>query len=97
MPRSILLRKVTEIFTAYGGLNMDKVKALIEGVTQDVIAYLVEDDNLSIENAMNVLYNSEVFAKLSDSETGLYRESSAYVTGLLRDELENGGLVQAEI
>ena len=76
---------------------MDKVKALIEGVTQDVIAYLVEEDNLLIQKAMDTLYNSEVFSKLSDSETGLYRESSAYVAGLLKDELANGKLVQDEI
>ena len=76
---------------------MDKVKALIEGVTQDVIAYIVEDEGIPIEQAMNTFYNSEVFTKLSDSETGLYRESSAYVAGLLKDELANGKLVQSEV
>ena len=76
---------------------MDKVKALMEGVTQDVIAYLVDEDHIPIEKAMDMLYNSEVFTKLSDSETGLYRESSAYVAGLLRDELANGKIVQTEV
>ena len=76
---------------------MDKVKALIEGVTQDVIACIVEDEGVTIDRAMNTLYNSEVFAKLSDSETGIYRESSAYVAGLLKDELANGKLVQTEV
>ena len=76
---------------------MDKIKALIEGVTQDVIAYLVEEDKTPIDQAMDTLYNSEVFEKLSDSETGLYRESSAYVTALLRDELANGKLTQSEV
>jgi hypothetical protein len=76
---------------------MDKVKALIEGVTQDVIAYLVEEDQIQIEKAVDVLYNSEVFVKLSDSATGLYRESSAYVTALLRDELAKGKFTQTEV
>ena len=76
---------------------MSKVKALMEGVTQDIIAYLVDEDNISIEKAMDIVYSSEVFAKLSDSETGLYRESSAYVTELLRDELANGKLTQLEV
>jgi hypothetical protein len=62
---------------------MDKVTALIEGVTQDVITYLVEDENISIEKAMDTTYNSKVFDKLSDRETGLYRESPAYVAALL--------------
>ena len=76
---------------------MDIVKALIEGVTQDIIAYIVEDEGIPIEQAMNIVYNSEVFTKLSDRETCLYRESSAYVAGLLKDELANGKLVQFEV
>jgi len=76
---------------------MDKVKALIEGVTQDIITYLVEEENLSIEKAMDAVYNSEVFDKLSDTETGLYRESPAYVAGLLKDELANGEFIQIEV
>jgi len=76
---------------------MDKVKALIEGVTQDIIAYLVEEDHISIKEGMDTLYNSMVFTKLSDSETGLYRESSAYVAALLRDEIANGAFIQMEV
>ena len=75
---------------------MDKIKALIEGVTQDVVAYLVEEEGISIEQAMERVYNSEVFAKLCDKETGLYRESSAYVLSLLKDELANGRFIQIE-
>ena len=76
---------------------MDKIKALIEGITQDIIAYLVEDENDTIEQAMDKLYSSEVFSKLADRETGLYRESSSYVFGLLKSELAHGKLVQEEI
>jgi len=76
---------------------MDKIKALIEGVTQDVITYLVEEENFSIEKAMDAVYNSEVFDKLSDTETGLYRESPAYVAALLKDELANGEFIQIEV
>ena len=76
---------------------MDIVKALIEGVTQDIIAYLVEDDHIPIEKAMDTLYNSELFVKLCDKETGLYRESSAYVLSLLRDELAYGKFTQIEV
>lgn len=43
------------------------------------------------------MYNSEVFTKLSDKETGLYRESPAYVVTLLKNELDNGKLTQTEI
>jgi hypothetical protein len=35
--------------------------------------------------------------KVADEKTGLYRESPAYVYGLLQDELTFGHIVQAEI
>jgi hypothetical protein len=76
---------------------MEKVKALAEGVTQDLVTYLVDDDNLTIELAISNVYNSTLFDKLSDSETGLYRESSAYCYSLLRDELSKGEFVQIEV
>ena len=77
--------------------NMNKQKALIEGILQDVISYLVEDDDLSIEQSMDILYKSTLSEKLLDIETGLYRESSAYVYGLLKDEIKNGKFIQNEI
>jgi hypothetical protein len=76
---------------------LEKIKALTEGVTQDLITYLVEDEKLSVETAMDKVYNSTLFDKLSDSETGLYRESSAYCYSLLRDELDKGEFVQNEV
>lgn len=37
------------------------------------------------------------YEKLIDTETGLYRESPAYVYGLLQDELNFGRIIQAEV
>lgn len=76
---------------------MNVQKALIEGVTQDIAAYLVEDNKIEIETALDILYKSTLFEKLSDVETGLYRESSGYVYSLLKDELANGKFVQIEV
>jgi uncharacterized protein YqgV (UPF0045/DUF77 family) len=75
---------------------MDKTKTLVEGVTQDLVAFLIEDENLPVEQAMDKVYNSILFDKLSDGETGLYRESSAYCYSLLKDELTQGQFVQME-
>ena len=44
-----------------------------------------------------MFYNSEVFEKLRNPETGLYLESPAYVYGLFQDESTFGKIVQAEI
>lgn len=76
---------------------MDKKKQMIEYMVQDLIEIISETQNLEYENAMNLLYNSEIYNKLLDIETGLYRESPAYVYGLLQDEFNFGHIIQAEI
>ncbi|MGS0764852.1 hypothetical protein [Syntrophomonas curvata] len=76
---------------------MDVVNALIEGVTQDIIGYLVEDRMIEIEEAMSIFYKSVLCEKLLNKDTGLYRESSAYLYELLKDELADGEFIQKEI
>ncbi|OGO80191.1 MAG: hypothetical protein A2Y21_07910 [Clostridiales bacterium GWC2_40_7] len=75
---------------------MNAEKALIEGITQDLVIFLVEDREAGIEEAMTMVYSSATFEKLSNTNTGLYRESSAYVYELLKDELIEGALIQKE-
>ena len=59
---------------------------MIEYTTQEVIRYLIEDDEISMEQAMEQFYLSETFAKLNDIETGLYLEGSAYIYEMLKRE-----------
>ena len=66
---------------------MSKAEALIEAVTQDIIGFLIEDNNIELEAAMELFYNSIFYEKIYDVETGLYLEGSAYVYELLKDEL----------
>ena len=76
---------------------MDKKKQMIEYMVQDLVEIISETQSLEYEHAMSLLYNSEIYNKLLDIETGLYRESPAYVYGLLQDELNFGHIVQAEL
>ena len=46
---------------------------------------------------MKTVYQSELFQKLLDPETGLYLESPLYLYDMLKDELKYGKLVQNEI
>lgn len=55
------------------------------------------DQNIEYDEAMNKFYNSEVFVKLLDKETGLYLESPEYVYDLFKDEMNFGHIIQAEI
>jgi len=75
---------------------MDIKKELIEGIIQDLIKFLCEEKSFSIEKSMDIIYNSLIFEKLTDVETGLYRESSSYIYELLSDELNEGALIQKE-
>lgn len=76
---------------------MCKKAQLIEYVIQDIVDMLATDQNIEYDEAMNKFYNSEVFEKLQDKETGLYLESPEYVYDLFKDELNFGHIVQAEI
>lgn len=58
---------------------------------------ITEEQGLEYDEAMNKFYNSEVFEKLQDEETGLYLESSDYIYDLFKDEVNFGHIVQAEI
>ena len=74
-----------------------KQKMMIEFTIQDLVKYLVDDRQCSIREAMTLVYNSELFEKLLDVETGLYLESPLYVYDILKDELVAGHLVQNEV
>ncbi len=76
---------------------MDKRQQMIEYMVQDIVEMLTESQGIEFDSAMLIIYKSEVYEKLLDTETGLYRESPAYVYGLLQDELNFGRIVQAEV
>ncbi|MCI5529588.1 MAG: hypothetical protein MR406_05545 [Blautia sp.] len=62
---------------------------MIEYTTQEVIGYLIEDNGITMEQALEKFYMSETFEKLSDVETGLYLDGSSYVYELLKREIQN--------
>lgn len=74
-------------------MNEKNAQYLFEGISSDVVRYLVERDGMDLSEAISTFHNSETFAKLEDFTTGLYIESPAYVYDLLLSELKNGRLV----
>ena len=70
-----------------------KVQYLVEGITKDIIAYLMQDNNMDLLSAVNLFHNSETFEKLSDESTGLYMESSALVAEILKSEIKMGKIL----
>ena len=76
---------------------MDKQKQLMEYIIQDIVDMFATEQDIEYDVAMDKFYNSEVFEKLQDEETGLYLESSDYIYDLIKDEVNFGHIVQAEI
>ena len=50
----------------------------------------MEDFKYSLEEALDCVYNSELFEKLQDVNTGLYYQSSSYNYELLKNEMKYG-------
>lgn len=76
---------------------MDNKQQMIEYMVQDLVEMISEAQGIEYDLAMRSLYGSAVYEKLLDVETGLYRESPAYVYGLLQDELNFGHIIQTEV
>jgi len=56
-------------------------------LTEELVAILMEEKGCSIEEAFDVLYKSQTFAKLSNPNTKLYIQSAGYVYSLLEEEM----------
>ena len=74
-------------------MNNNNARYLFEGISADVVRYLVERDGMELTEAISAFHNSETFSRLEDFETGLYVDSPAYVYDLLLSELKNGRLI----
>ena len=73
-------------------MSSGEFKYMKEGLTIDLVELLMKDFNLDYKEAMGVLYDSDLYAKLSDPATGLYFQSSLYVYSFLKSELQKGVL-----
>ena len=58
-----------------------------EQIVKDLIARLMDERCLSLQQAFDAVYTSRLFEKLSDPKTGLFFQSSGYVYSYLIEEL----------
>ena len=52
---------------------MGKEQQMIEYMVQDLVEMLTETQSIEYDVAMRTIYDSRVYEKLIDTETGLYR------------------------
>lgn len=59
---------------------------MVECNARDIALMLMEEKNISIEEALRLLYSSKTFENLKNKNSGLYFQSSGYVYEYLRRE-----------
>lgn len=65
---------------------MSKEIFMIESLTRDVVALLMEENGVSMREAMDSFCSSRTFDALSKPETGLYFQSPAYILDVFKHE-----------
>jgi len=70
---------------------MNKTKnqeLLIQFLISEVVTFIAEERNVSIEKALEIFYSTEVSKKIEDIETGYYLEGARYIYEILKEELQ---------
>lgn len=62
---------------------------MIETLTREMIARLMEDRSMTMREAMDIVYKSKTYDALNNTKTGLYFQSPAYLYDSLENELKN--------
>ncbi len=62
---------------------------LIEMLCEDLVPMIMEEYHLTDKEAINKLYQSNTFAKIEDSETGLFYQGPVYVFEFLKEEFSS--------
>lgn len=68
----------------------EQTKFLIDGLVEQLSLFVMDDYNYSMIDALALVYNSQLYVKIMDTETGLYFQSAAYNYRLLKHEITYG-------
>lgn len=69
---------------------MTKELFMIEEISKEIVLLLIEEHQMSLNEAFKALYTSDTYSRLIDIETGLYAQSTAYVYEYIEKELATG-------
>lgn len=68
----------------------EETKFLIDSLVERMVVWAMQDYNLSLQEAFGLVYNSQLYEKIMDLETGLYYQSARYNYNLLGREITLG-------
>lgn len=58
---------------------------LLDNITTELVAIVMETENLEMQDAMSRVLNSQTYEKLQDPHTGLLSQSPLYIYDVLKD------------
>lgn len=68
----------------------NEIKFLIDTLTKNLVLMVIKDFGISVKEALDAVYNSQLYDKILDLDTGLYYQSAGYNYQLLHKELVEG-------
>lgn len=66
---------------------MTETAFMIEDISKEIVLILMEEEGMSMVDALRTLYNSKTYERLTDTSNGLYTQSTAYIYEYLQEEL----------
>ena len=70
---------------------MNEIEEMKDDLVKELANMLMSNDaNISMEQALECVFNSETYQKLLDNKTQLYYQSAGYVMSYLQNELLTG-------
>lgn len=72
--------------------NESRREFLVNYIVDQLVKYLIEDNEMPIEQALNLVYTSRTFTVLNDHEAGIACESPSYIYELLKREIAQANL-----
>lgn len=72
--------------------DKQQIEFMQEDLCVELLEILMQDQHCSMQQALDLLYNSETFLQVRNPSTGLYYQSAGYVYDYLQHELQYGTL-----
>ena len=70
----------------------EKTEIKVDMIKNLALLLIEQNNQLTIEQALSIIFNSDTYLKIMDEQTRLYYQSPRYVFAYLNEELKNGQL-----
>ena len=82
--------KAVELLTKVSAEKFGKTNSqelVITYLITKIVNYIAEDKNITVEEAMNIFYSTEISKEIEDVKNGYYKEGAGYLYEMVKEEL----------